>query len=59
MAQILDIGGSLGGLMAVYDQHDYMGERLVALNRWTEFLLNCEAGRPQPDVTPVPLRIAA
>ncbi len=50
---------TLGGLMAVYDQHDYMGERLVALNRWTEFLLNCEAGHTQAPVTVLSLRAVA
>jgi integrase len=50
---------SLGGLVAVYDQHDYMTERRIALDRWTTFLLNCEAGRPQSSVTVLPFRAAA
>lgn len=50
---------SLGGLVAVYDQHDYMTERRIALDRWTTFLLNCEAGRPQSTVTVLPFRAAA
>lgn len=36
---------SLGGLIAVYDQHDYMTERRAALELWADFLLVCEAGR--------------
>lgn len=35
---------SLGGLIAVYDQHDYMTERRAALEVWTDFILACEAG---------------
>ena len=43
---------SLGGLIAIYDQHDYMTERRAALELWTDFILACEAGRawlPQGD----------
>lgn len=43
---------SLGGLIAIYDQHDYMTERRAALEFWTDFILACEAGRawlPQGD----------
>lgn len=36
---------TLGGLLAVYDQHDYLTERRAALEVWTEFLLACESGR--------------
>ena len=36
---------SLGGLVAVYDQHDYMAERREALNLWTDFLEACESGK--------------
>jgi site-specific recombinase XerD len=36
---------SLGGLIAVYDQHDYIAERRAALERWADFILACEAGR--------------
>lgn len=36
---------SLGGLIAIYDQHDYMTERRAALELWTDFILACEAGR--------------
>jgi integrase len=34
---------TLGGLLAVYDQHDYMSERRAALESWTGFILACEA----------------
>jgi len=36
---------SLGGLVSIYDQHDYMTERRTALELWTEFILACESGR--------------
>jgi len=36
---------SLGGLIAVYDHHDYMSERRAALELWMDFVLACEAGR--------------
>lgn len=32
----------LGGLVAVYDRHDYMVERRAALELWTRFILTCE-----------------
>lgn len=51
---------SLGGLIAIYDQHDYMTERRAALELWTDFILACEAGRawlPQRDNV-IPLRKA-
>ena len=35
---------SLGGLIAVYDQHDYMDERRAALEKWAAFILACETG---------------
>src|SRR5277367_3348297 len=35
---------SLGGLIAVYDQHDYLTERRAALDLWTNFILACERG---------------
>ncbi|MDA0981869.1 MAG: tyrosine-type recombinase/integrase [Proteobacteria bacterium] len=35
---------SLGGLLAIYDQHDYLTERRTVLERWTAFILACEAG---------------
>lgn len=33
---------SLGGLVAVYDQHDYMDERRVALSLWADFIESAE-----------------
>jgi len=35
---------SLGGLVEVYDQHDYLTERRMALNVWTDFIIACESG---------------
>ena len=35
---------SLGGLVGIYDQHDYMTERRSALELWTEFIRACESG---------------
>jgi integrase len=42
---------SLGGLIAVYDQHDYITERRAALELWADFLRACEAGREWPSKT--------
>lgn len=51
---------TLGGLVAVYDQHDYMAERRAALEKLTEFIVCCAAGRPfKPAVNVVALRAAA
>ena len=36
---------SLGGLIAVYDQHDYMTERRAALVVLADFIRACEDGR--------------
>lgn len=36
---------SLGGLVAVYDQHDYLTERRKALELWSAFLTACEFGK--------------
>jgi|TARA_B110000902_G_C14270293_1_gene572874 integrase len=36
---------SLGGLVGIYDQHDYMTERRVALELWTELIVACESGK--------------
>ncbi len=36
---------SLGGLISVYDHHDYMSERRAALELWTDFIQACDAGR--------------
>lgn len=43
---------SLGGLIAVYDQHDYMDERRAALEKWAAFIKACEAGKAW-NVTPL------
>jgi len=37
---------SLGGLIGIYDQHDYLTERRAALELWADFILACEAGKP-------------
>jgi integrase len=37
---------SLGGLVAVYDQHDYLTERRKALELWAAFLNEAEKARP-------------
>jgi integrase len=37
---------SLGGLVAIYDQHDYFLERRKALTLLSNFLESCEIGRP-------------
>lgn len=49
---------SLGGLVAVYDQHDYLTERRGALELWASFLLACESGKEwiAPGGKVVPLR---
>lgn len=36
----------LGGLVGVYDQHDYMEERRHALDLWASFLARIERGEP-------------
>lgn len=36
---------SLGGLIAVYDQHDYLEERRQALGRWVSFIEDIEQGQ--------------
>ena len=49
---------SLGGLVAVYDQHDYLTERRAALDLWAGFLLACEHSREwvSPGSKVVPIR---
>lgn len=51
----------LAGLLAIYDQHDYLEERRAALTTWTEFLLACEAGQEwrRENVIPIRARNAA
>ena len=46
---------TLGGLVAIYDQHDYLDERRAALEAWANFLENLEE---KPDKV-VALRAAA
>lgn len=46
---------SLGGLVAVYDQHDYLDERRKALTLLSNFLEACEMGKP---VNVVSLKLA-
>lgn len=46
---------SLGGLVAVYDQHDYLEERRKALTTLSNFLEACEIGNP---VNVIPLKLA-
>ena len=36
---------SLGGLVGIYDQHDYMTERRCALELWSNFIIACESDR--------------
>jgi integrase len=43
---------SLGGLVAVYDKHDYMDERRRALDLWASYLANVETAR-EWSVTPI------
>lgn len=50
---------SLGGLVGVYDQHDYMTERRAALETWASFLLACEAGEPWHQNNVIRIRTAA
>jgi len=47
---------SLGGLVEVYDQHDYLDERRKALTTWAEFLSHCESGREWMPGNVVPIR---
>ncbi len=46
---------SLGGLVGIYDQHDYMTERRAALETWASFVKACETGVPwrQNNVIPI------
>jgi integrase len=50
---------SLGGLLSIYDQHDYLTERRAALERWTEFLITCGAATSQLSPPPSANSIAA
>ncbi|MHB1140673.1 MAG: tyrosine-type recombinase/integrase [Sulfuricaulis sp.] len=49
---------SLGGLVAVYDQHDYLEERKQALEQWADFIERLE--QPQKwNVVPLKQEVAA
>ena len=37
---------SLGGLLKIYDQYDYLTERREALTLWTRFIVACEQREP-------------
>lgn len=54
---------SLGGLVAVYDQHDYLAERTEALTVLTRFIVGCDSGTEQSKrkdtVVPWPKEAAA
>ncbi|MCV2423469.1 tyrosine-type recombinase/integrase [Paucibacter sp. DJ2R-2] len=49
---------ALGGLVGVYDQHDYLTERRAALETWALFLAACEAGEPWQRDNVIQLRAA-
>jgi integrase len=50
---------SLGGLVGVYDQHDYMTERRAALETWAKFVLACETEEVLQSENVIPIRDAA
>ena len=43
---------TIGGIIGIYDQHDFLDERREALERWTAFLVACETGTAW-NVTPI------
>ena len=47
---------SLGGLLAVYDKHDYLTERRAALALWAGFVRACETGEKWKADNVVPIR---
>ena len=47
---------ALGGLVQIYDQHDYLDERRKALALWADFLTCCESGRDWMPANVVPIR---
>ena len=49
---------SLGGLVGVYDQHDYLTERRAALETWATFLHACETGEAMHPKNVIPLKAA-
>ncbi len=40
---------SLGGMLAIYDQHDMLSERRLALTAWADKLARLESGASEPD----------
>jgi hypothetical protein len=48
---------SLGGMLAIYDRHDYLSERRKALELLASSLICCEEGRPWK-VTPLRREVA-
>ena len=49
---------SLGGLVGIYDQHDYLTERRAALETWATFLHACETGKAMHPKNVIPLKAA-
>jgi hypothetical protein len=50
---------TLGGLLAIYDQHDYLDERRAALELWVDFLVACggsTARQTPPEFAAQPIR---
>ena len=47
---------ALGGLVAIYDQHDYLDERRKALETWSAYLDARERGEPLQTKNVVQLR---
>jgi hypothetical protein len=39
---------SLGWMLSIYDQHDMLDERRLALNAWAEKLISLESGAEKP-----------
>jgi integrase len=50
---------SLGGLVGVYDQHDYITERRAALEKLSLFVAACETGLPWKHDNVIPIRAVA
>ncbi len=46
---------TLGGMLRIYDQHDYLEERRAALATWTDFLQACESGQAWQRENVIPL----
>lgn len=50
---------TLGGLVALYDRHDYLSERRAALVKLNAFLLSCLDGTPYVRDNVIPFPVAA